>query len=531
MAELSQSTQKLVQRYQEWHQSLQQKEEATTIHVDEVAARVAAFYEKIRGVVDWREEHLMRRVAIERILKRRLFLNNSGEEIAAPLVLELIRGGHCPNDRIEESKIEEVKKLLDKYIFIIENSPSPPINETKFQLEDRILNIAACEIEEVLCPSLREMAQIEYMAEEMREKIEIKGAKIPDEEKSTQVYVATQEALLKLDLPIISYNLLKKWYPSWRALTADDIQLQEITKNIYLILENIDKAFNHPLAGKFYKTCERYDTAYLILGDIISENPNEAVQNLKNPEVVESKIKDYYQKRLKVLRGRVKRAAIYVTLSIFVTKMLLAFAIEVPFDKYLTNQFNNFTLILNILIPPLLMFFLVLTIRPPKKENLQQVIMETMKIIYQREKKDIYQIKLPQKRGWLMNFIIIIFYFLTFFLSYGLIIWSLNKLNFGALSIIIFLVYVSLISFAGMKIRERARELEAMEIKETIWTAFFDLLSVPIIRVGKWLSGQWLKFNVVVILINFLIDLPFQSVVAFIEQWRAFAREKKEEIH
>jgi len=285
------------------------------------------------------------------------------------------------------------------------------------------------------------------------------------------------------------------------------------------------------LAGKFYKICEKYDTPYLILGDIISEDPIETPQKIKSPEILESKIKDCYQKRLNTLGGRIKRAAIYVTLSIFVTKMLLALVIEVPFDKYLTGQYNNFTLLLNVLIPPILMFFLVLTIKPPKKENLQHVIMETIKITYRREKKDVYQIKPFPKRGWLMNFIIIIFYFLSFFISYGLIIWALNKLNFSILSIIIFLIYISLISFAGMKIRERSRELEAMEISESSWIVLVDFFSIPVIRVGKWLSTQWAKINVVVLLINFLIDMPFQTFVEFLEAWRTFSKEKKEEIH
>jgi len=59
MAQLSLPTQKLIGKYQNWYCSLQPKEtqDTTTIHVDEVASRVAAFYEKIRGLVDWREEH------------------------------------------------------------------------------------------------------------------------------------------------------------------------------------------------------------------------------------------------------------------------------------------------------------------------------------------------------------------------------------------------------------------------------------------------------------------------------------------
>jgi len=51
------------------------------------------------------KERLMRRATIERALKKRLLLSNQGEEIAKPLVLELIRAGH----------FSEVKMLI--YIY------------------------------------------------------------------------------------------------------------------------------------------------------------------------------------------------------------------------------------------------------------------------------------------------------------------------------------------------------------------------------------------------------------------------------
>ena len=531
MPELSQPTQKLIQRYQAWYQSLRPKEGVTTIHVDEVASRVAAFYEKIRGVVDWREEHLMRRAAIERVLKRRLLLTKDAGEISQPFVLELIRGGHFPNDRIEESKIEEVRKIIDKYIFILENSPKPPAEKIKAQLYDWILGITASEIEEALDFPRRERALIEYMEELMRESIAIKKVAVSEEERLKQISIAVQKALFKLDSSFISYSLLKRYYPQWQILNKNDWRLKEIAENIYSIWGNIEKDFKHPLAKKFYQICERYDTPYLILGDIISEDPMGISEKIKNGEGLESEVKNSYQKRLGTLKTRLRRAAIYVTFSIFITKILLVFAIEVPFDKYITGQFSYFAFGLNILIPPFLMLVLVLSIRPPKKENLQQVIMETIKIAYERERKDIYQIMPSLKRGWLMNAIITIFYLLTFCVTFGLIVWGLGKLNFGVLSIIIFLMFASLISFAGIKIRERARELEVMEKRETVFVTFFDLLAMPLIRIGRWLSGQWARFNAVVILFNFLLDLPFQSFIEFLEQWRAFVKEKKEEIH
>ncbi len=190
---ISQATQKLIQRYQTWYSQLQSREGIPTLHVDEVASKVAAFYEKVRGVIDWREEHLLRKTAIERHLKRRLILNKNGEDVAGHLVLELIRGGHFPNDRIEETKIEEIKKVLDKYIFIIENAPHPPKEKQRAQLQDWLLGIAACEVEETLDPRQRENAQMEYMTELMSQRIEVREG-LPEDEKNTQIYIAVSKS-------------------------------------------------------------------------------------------------------------------------------------------------------------------------------------------------------------------------------------------------------------------------------------------------------------------------------------------------
>ena len=540
MSELSPSTKKLINQYQSWFQSLQPKEEIATIHVDEVTSKVAAFYEKMRGVVDWREEHLIRRAAIERILKRRLLIFKNGKDIAEPLVLELIRAGHFPNDKIPESKIEKVQKAINKYVFIIENSPIPPKEKQEDQLYGWILGIAACEVEEILYPPLRENALIDYMIESMIEKIKvnegvIKIGGMTEEEKNNQIYIAVQRALLKLEPSLIIYNILKKRYHQWQDFTEINPQLQEIAKNIYFIWRNVEKNLRHPLSEKFYKICRRYNTPYLLLGDIISEDPAGIKEKIEDPEFLETKIKEVYQKRLKKLKERIKRAAIYATLSIFLSKILLAVLVELPIDK-LTGQIASdaqmyVILGINILFPPLLMFFLILTIKPTKEDNLQQVVLEVIKITYATERKEAYMIEIPKKRSWLMNIIVTIFYFLTFVLTFGLIIWVLEKLRFGVLSMLIFLFFISLISFAGVKIRERARELEVLKTKESFFIVLIDFFSLPILRVGKWLSSQWVKYNIIVVFINFLIEMPLQIFVEFLEQWRGFLKEKKEEIH
>ena len=526
MQKLNQTTQELVSQYQNWYQSLQPKEGQININVDEVVSRVASFYEKMRGVIDWREEHLLRKTAIERILKRRLFLKKNGENIATPLIFELIRGGHFPNDTIPEAKIAEVQKLIDKYIFILGNAPVPAREKMKIQLYDWLLGVAACEIEEVLAPPLKEQALMEYMLESLKGRVKVK---LPEEEKNTQLYIAVQRALFKLDSPIISYHLFKKWYPEWSNLAQE--KLAELSKNIYLVWEKVEKELKHPFSEKFYKLAEQYDTAYLILGDIIAQNSKEGLEKLQDPSILETKTKQAYKERLNKVKAKMGRAALYCTISIFITKVMVAIAIEIPFDKYVTQQFSPLVLGLSVIIPPFLMFLLVLSIRPPSKRNEELVMMEVMKIVYQRERKDVYEVRLASPRGFILNSIIVLIYLLSFFASFGLIVWGLEKLNFSLVSIVIFLIFISLISFAGVKIRQRAKELVIEKEKESFLRTLFDLFSLPIIQVGRWLSNQWARYNAVAVLFNSLLDMPFQVFIEFLEQWRLFLKEKKEKIY
>ncbi len=538
---ISERTKELIKKYQSWYNSSQIKEEVPTVHVDEVALKVAAFYEKIKGVVDWKEEHLLRKRAIERILKRRVIFQDENPKMAESLVYELIRGGHFPNDNIPESKINEIQKIIVKYFYISENTPKEDTsnnkkeNNGKNKIQGWLLNIASYEIENTLAPDEKEVALIEYMNEIMKERIRInEGAfaekTIEEEEKNIQIYIAIQRALFKFDDSTITYYLLIKRYPDWHNFDPSTPLLLKIAQNIYLVQKSIKKDLNHPLAGKFLKLCERQNAPYLILGDIIEEDPLETEEKLEKPEILEDLIRKSYDKRSSRLKERIKRAAIYSTISVFITKIALALAIEIPIDKLLTGEFSNLTLGINVLFPPLLMLLLVATIKPPGKENIDRVIMEIMKIAHEGERKDIYEIKIPKKTSGALNTVISIVYFLAFIISFGIIIEALQKLDFNVPSMAIFILFVSIISFLGVNIRERSKELLVGKEKERLIHSVFDLFTLPIIRMGRWFSKRWANFNIALI-ISALVDMPFLTFVDFLEQWRYFLKNKKEEIN
>lgn len=527
MPTLSPSTEKLIRRFKSF--VLAKPEEGPTIRVDYIASKVASFYERIRMVLDYQEEHLFRKNAIDRMLKRRLIIQpNHKDEMAQSLICELIRAGYLPNDVILESKIEIVEKIIHKYIFLIDGS-SELTAKIREEVFNWLISLASCEIEEKLAPPSKDQALSDYMHETIKEKIVLRnglrGVILNEEEKNTQIFIAIQKALLRADNGLLNYRLLKWRYPQW--IEPDQWFLKKIASQLIPLKESLFQEINHRLGPKFFRIANQYNTPYLVLGDLLLKTP----QGLDNQsEDLESHIAEAYEERFKRLKNKLRRAAVYSTLSIFVTKVLLALAIEVPFDLYVTRQLVPLNLGINILFPPLLMFLIVMSIKPPKKENVQKVVLEIMKIIYQTKTQDQYEIKAAPERNWFLRSVINLFYLITFFITFGLIVWGLKQLRFSWLSMFIFLVFISLICFAGLKIRQRSKELNLEKEKESGWAFWIELFSLPLVRMGKWLSSQWAKFNIIVIVFNLILEVPFQIFVEFLENWRHFLKEKKEEI-
>ncbi len=530
MTQISKETKDLILGYQKWQESLQKKEGVSTIHVDEVASKVAAFYEKIRGIIDWKEEHLIKIGVIERSVRKRIIPKiGVKEEIkvdAESLVLELIRSGHFPNDKIEESKIAKIQTIINKYIYIIGK------HSENVQLIQWLSSILSCEIEEALTPSIKEKALMDFMYNKMKastflSKDLIIKEGITEEEKNIQIFINIQRALFDLDDSIIGYHLIKYKNPNWSELS--DEELKVISLDIIKIKKDIDYDLDHPLKGKIGQLCNKYNTPYLILNDIILENPFEAENKIANPALLESLIKKYYEKRLTNMQSRMVRAGFYSTLSIFITNIASLLLIEMPVAKYF-GQFSNTAYIVDIFVPTALMAILVLAIDQPPKGNLERVIMETIKISYNDEKKEIYEIKRFKKRGPIFNFFISLIYAVSFILSMSALYWSLSLINFPLFSYIVFIIFLSLIAFAGTKIRERAKELHMVDQKDGFIATITDLLALPIILLGKWLTLRWKRYNIISAVFNALIDMPLSIFVEFIEQWRYFLQEKKERL-
>ncbi len=103
------------------------------------------------------------------------------------------------------------------------------------------------------------------------------------------------------------------------------------------------------------------------------------------------------------------------------------------------------------------------------------------------------------------------------------------ELKFNLLSGIIFFMFLSLVLLFGYRVRYTASELNVTGTREGIISHLFTNLTLPFINLGIWISEGLAKFNFLIVLLDFLIEVPFKRIIAVFEEWTAFIRERREE--
>jgi len=517
----------------------------TPIHVDEIASHIAKFYEQIRKVVDWKEDNVLRRSAIERSLKRTLFPKLTGVtlksdidsyRIAYSVTADLIRGGHLPNDEIPQEHVSLIETVLNKYLYILKHAKFPAnellplkrqINFTYFVIE-----LAAVDIEEILTNPVKERVLLEAMTQTLTERIRIRPeGSMTDDEKKTHVFIAASRTLFDLDDSFIIDQLLKFSYPDW--LNPSPELLEKLAVDVPSIWLQSDKILEHPVSRQLYTICERIDTVYMLIGDVLDqykEYPQKVTAVLSDKVRLTEAVTAAYDKRYISLKTRLFRLAIFSTLSVFLSNWVTFFIVEVPMASLFYEGFNLFTSIIDFVVPTVVMFALVSIIRPPPVENVTRVITAVYQFIYEDEKKKLYDVYLKQQRNPLFMTVVIGLYLVMMFGVLGGVGYVFYIARLPITSVVFDTFTIALTFFAAVGIRNKSKEL-SVDDKTPVWEFLLDMLSVPIARIGAFLSAKWKEYNIVAILFTFLIETPMVVIFDFIENWSQYLKERRAELH
>lgn len=500
------------------------------IHVSDTVSRLASVYEKIRNIIDYKEEHLLRKNAIHRILRRRLLANATAQAVAHPLIVELIQARYLPNDKVPERIVTTVEDIITRYLKLSVYSGQAMGWQNRDEQYRWLLGLAAVEIEQAVSSNARERALAEAMYEVMLQDLTIvDGERLDPKVRNLQIFLAIQRALLKSDESMVSYALFRLYVPDWNQL--DDVGLQNLAHRFAEVRDEIETQQHHPSGEFLLRIMKRYTSFFWVMRDVCEEKPSTAIQTFASQTLLDEAIRRAAARRYADARVRLRRSVIRSFIFIFLTKMLLAFIIEVPFELFVKGVVDRQTLAINIIFHPIFMFLIAATTPIPGKKNTDRMVLGIREITYKDTGRQlIRKVRLPRKRGPLMRSAVAILYAATFVITFGLIFKLLSTLHFNIVSGALFVFFLTIISFFAVRIRISAREFFVLDQREGPLGFLVDFFSLPILRVGRWIALRAPKVNIVLFIFDFLIEAPFKSFLDILEELTSFLREKKEEI-
>ncbi len=501
--------------------------ENSVISVSKTVSILARIYEKARNAVEFRAEHLVRRAAIERILKRRIMLNGSSESIAENLVLELLWAKYLDSGLIGDEKVREIHTIIVRYLELKRTSFGNSSSHGSITWET-ILGIVSSEIDDTLVSAKKREALTNFFYQAIRPKVIIPDA---DERYiNLQTYIAVERTYAQSDDALLMYELIKLIQPSW--FTAHSKDIGEESKQLFDTIRLIQAGLKDPIGDSLGRFVKKHTPPFLLIRDFLFHHGAKSREIIENAQEFELKLSELASERYQQIGTKVRRAVIRSIIYIFLTKMVFAFALEAPVDIFITKKVEYLALAINAIFPPILLFLVAGFTTPPGHDNTKRLADRIKSILYHfdsiKDEKDVFIQKPHVKRPVLMGIFSLV-YLITFVISFGFISFVLTKLHFNIASQIIFVFFVTLVSFFAYRIKTSASEYE-MTDRQGIFSPLMDFFFLPILQVGNWLSREIAKINIFIFFFDFILEAPLKVIFEVVEEWIRFIRTKKEEI-
>jgi hypothetical protein len=505
-------------------------DDISALSVSQTVSFFALVYEKMRNAVEFREDHLILRAAIERILKRRFSLNPDGRGEAENLLRELLWARYFDNGVLGAEDTVIIQALINKYLLLRRQMVVGRDSELRLYLDQFLLDLLTCEIEETLKP---ESAQIQsnltfFIYQVLRKKIKIEGLK--EDQKDTFFLVAIEKVFGKSDRSYLHYHLFTTFYKTLSSYSERELQTQ--VAKLPAIFKKIDDMVANPYVDNLIKFTRKQLPPFLILFSLIKNKANELQTILTNKEKLWNEVDQTCREKYQKLGARIRNLAIKSFIYILLTKMLFAIILEIPVSNYFYGEVSRNAIIINSIFPPILMVIILGFFKIPGEENTRKIYRRLIDIINEDKTFETQVAFVPKKSGPkrpLLIFGFTVFYSLTFLVTLSLIYEILTYIDFNLVSQAIFIFFVSVVTFFSYRIRQVTKELR-LEEKESIFTPIVDFFFMPILSLGKFFSSEIAKLNFFIFIFDFIIEAPFKLIFEVVEEWISFVRKRKEEI-
>jgi len=504
-------------------------DEFSKITVSQTVSFLAFAYEKVRNAIEYREDHLIRRAAIERIFRRRMAMNPKGYHEAENILRELLWARYVPNGSLDERDINSVQHIVNRYIALRTRLLTGRTTKSKGNISEFLVELITAEIEEFLSPAIsrKEADYGYYIFQTLKNKVRIEEVK--DAHRDTFLFIAIEKIYRKSDTAYQRYHLFKLFYKRLSYYT--DAEMEDMISKLPDIFKKIDTLISNPNVEKLGKFVRKQLPPFLIIFSILRENiDHKAVFSDKKSlwTKVETVARDKYAQ----VRSRLNVLAFRSLIYIFITKMVFALILEVPVSQLLYNHVNYMAIGINSLAPPLFMLLIILTVTVPGEDNTKRLFLRIVDIIDKDstfEETAAFITKKVKNRRPILRFGFTFLYTSTFIVTLYCIHLLLKLVHFNLLSEALFIFFISVVAFFAYRIKQIANMYRLTE-KTGFFSPMIDFFFMPILSLGKVFSEGISKINFFILFFDIIIEAPFKLIIEVIEEWINFVRNKKEEI-
>lgn len=510
--------QEQLQKAREQSEAWQKHDEhAPKINVAGVGKTISTAYEQLRNAAEYTEEHLLLQRAIRRFLRRNLsfYAKKATAHIDEELVIELTQSGYLINDSVPKQKLDEIETIITGYYDIFWQMRSHHVGVDK--ASDWTLDVLSVAIEAVFnkTETLYMTCFADFAYTHFLENIEENDLK-KDADFETALYIAVHRTLLKSDKAVVRLALLQRQNSSFEDL-----------KGYIRFNQRIDLLFQSPLVEKLTRHINKTGAPLRVLKRLVDEQPE--IDTTMNDKVgFLGSFETQTQKEYKEIGAKINRGILRSIAFLFITKVIVGLAIEVPYDIYITGAIIVLPLVVNLLFPPLFMASLKLTMRLPGQANTTALRDYMDSLIYATDQP---QYVLKARASSVGNSIILnTVYFAMFVVVFMAVILQLLAWHFEWLHIFIFFLFLSTASFLGFRLSRMIRELEMLTTHQSGIVVLRDFIYTPFVIVGRWISDKYSRINIIALILDMAIELPLKTFLRLTRQWTRFLSDKNDRL-
>jgi hypothetical protein len=473
-----------------------------------LSQKAAGWYEKVRNLLDYQEENQIRRRAIERILKRHLMFGKR-ENLGQNILEELISAGYIKNNSIPESYALTIESLIEKY----ENLGSPD-REQNDHTKKWLLSMTAIEINALLFPRRLDEEMLEFWYEYVKNTIHFHSSFAP-ERASQALYIACRRSLLENSDAELYFAFWQKYIPEKSSISPSQI-------------DQITRAVHDPLSWHLTRKIKNYRISALLIEEIVRKYGSDAYQIIADETLLEKEIawslKTKYEREIKQAKSSGLRAILYLLF----TKVLIALIVEVPLDSIFLGHIEAFALAVNLIFPILLLLTIVRWPLGLNASNTKKIINLTEAFVADSAQNALV-IK-PSAASTTLSTTNIAFYGFIYTVTFSFIIGLLVSFMFQPVSIALFIIFLTLVSYFGMRVRNRALKWRYEGNDKGFFALIGNLFSLPVIRLGRWLSESFSSINALVFFMDFVIETPFKMMLQEFNHFMTFLKDRADEL-